>query len=64
MPDEVKPKLDAFTTKVVGDPAKPQDTFLIQGFVGASSEDKHTRIYTDATLEKLHRCPEQRHRSH
>jgi hypothetical protein len=52
MPDEVKPKLDAFTTKVVGDPAKPQDTFLIQGFVGTSSEDKHTRIYTDATLEK------------
>ena len=51
MPEEPKPKLDAFTAKVVGDPSNPQETLLLQGFLGSSSEDKHTRVYTDVTLD-------------
>jgi hypothetical protein len=51
MSEEVKPKLDEFTTKVVSDPAKPQETLLLQGFLGASSQPDHTRVYSDITLE-------------
>jgi hypothetical protein len=51
MAEESKPKLDSFTSKIVGDPAKPQDTLLVTGFLGASSEHGHTRIYTDPTLD-------------
>ena len=51
MPEEPKTKLDAFVAKVVGDPAKPQETLMLKGFLGASSETNHTRIYTDPTLE-------------
>jgi len=51
MPEESKSKFDAFVAKVVGDPAKPQETLMLQGFLGASSEANHTRIYTDPTLE-------------
>ena len=50
MSDELKPKLDDFTAKVVSDPAKPQDTLLLQGFLGASSQPDHTRVYSDLTL--------------
>ena len=50
MSDELKPKLDDFTAKVVNDPAKPQDTLLLQGFLGASSQPDHTRVYSDLTL--------------
>ncbi len=51
MPDELKPKLDDFTAKVVSDPAKPQETLLLQGFLGASSQPDHTRVYSDLTLD-------------
>jgi hypothetical protein len=44
-------RLDGFVSKVVTDPAKPADTVLLTGFLGPSSEDGHTRIYQDATLE-------------
>ncbi len=50
MSDELKPKLDDFTAKVVSEPAKPQDTLLLQGFLGASSQPDHTRVYSDLTL--------------
>jgi hypothetical protein len=53
MAEDAKPKLDNFTSKVVADPAKPQDTLLINGFLGASSEAGHTRIYTDPTLDNF-----------
>ena len=49
MPEQ--PKFDDFTAKVVTDPAKPQGTVLIQGFLGASSEADHTRVYADISLE-------------
>jgi hypothetical protein len=47
MPEDLKPKHDEFTAKVVNDPAKPQDSLLLQGFLGASSEPEHTRVYAD-----------------
>ena len=50
MSEELKPKLDDFTAKVVADPAKPQETLLLQGFLGASSQPDHTRVYSDLTL--------------
>ena len=51
MPEDLKPKLDDFTAKVVNDPGKPQETLLLQGFLGASSEPDHTRVYPDLSLQ-------------
>ncbi len=51
MPEDLKPRLDEFTAKVVNDPAKPQGTLLLQGFLGASSLPDHTRVYSDLTLK-------------
>jgi hypothetical protein len=51
MPDDSKPRLDEFIGRVVRDPSQPQETLLLQGFLGASSEPDHTRIYSDVTLE-------------
>jgi hypothetical protein len=51
VPDDSKKKYDAFIAKVVSDPAKPPETLLIQGFLGASSEPDHTRVYADVTLD-------------
>lgn len=44
------PRLDSFVARVVGDPAKPNDTILLTGFLGASSEPGFTRLYMDAAL--------------
>jgi hypothetical protein len=51
MAEEPMSRFDNFTNKVVGDPAKPQDTLLITGFLGASSDGEHTRVYSDPTLD-------------
>jgi hypothetical protein len=51
VPDDSKKKYDAFIAKVVSDPTKPPETLLIQGFLGASSEADHTRVYADVTLD-------------
>ena len=51
MPDDLKPKHDKFTAKVVSDPAKPQNTLLLQGFLGASSQPDYTRVYADLSLD-------------
>ena len=51
VPEDSKKKFDAFIAKVVNDPAKPPETLLIQGFLGASSEADHTRVYADVTLD-------------
>jgi hypothetical protein len=45
-----KVRLDEFTSKVVPDPKNPGEVLLITGFLGASSEAEHTRIYWDASL--------------
>jgi hypothetical protein len=45
-----KVRLDAFTSKVVPDPKNPGEALLVTGFLGASPEPEHTRIYWDASL--------------
>lgn len=45
-----EPRLDEFTAKAVTDPKNPGEVLLVTGFLGASSEPKHTRIYWDASL--------------
>jgi hypothetical protein len=39
-----------FVGRLVKDPRHPPDTILLQGFVGASAEAGHTRLYSDAQL--------------
>lgn len=47
MADDTKnSKLDAFTSKVVSDPSKPQDSLSLSGFLGASSGGQITQGYT------------------
>jgi hypothetical protein len=48
--ERTKIKLDEFVAKVVPDPTKPGETLLLTGFLGASPEPRHTRIYWDASL--------------
>jgi hypothetical protein len=45
-----KIKHDEVTAKVVSDPKAPADSVLVTGFLGASSEPEHTRIYWDASM--------------
>src|SRR2546426_490216 len=39
-----------FVSKLVSDPKQPPDTLLLTGFLGASSDEGHTRLYFDAQL--------------
>jgi hypothetical protein len=39
-----------FVSRLVSDPAKPPQTTLLSGYVGASDEEGHTRIYFDPQL--------------
>jgi hypothetical protein len=39
-----------FIAKIVKDPKNPPETLMLTGFLGASSEDGHTRLYFDAGL--------------
>jgi hypothetical protein len=39
-----------FVARLVKDPRRPPDTVLLQGFVGASAEAGHTRLYFDTQL--------------
>jgi hypothetical protein len=39
-----------FVSRLVDDPAKPPQTTLLSGYVGASDEEGHTRIYFDPQL--------------
>ncbi|HEX8697164.1 MAG TPA: hypothetical protein VF746_32390 [Longimicrobium sp.] len=41
---------DDFVARLVGDPADPPRTRLLSGYLGASNEEGHTRIYFDAEL--------------
>ena len=40
----------SFVSKLVTDPKQPPNTLLLTGFLGASSEDGHRRLYFDAQL--------------
>ena len=41
---------ETFVSKIVKDPANPPKTILLTGYLGASSEAGHTRLYFDAQL--------------
>jgi hypothetical protein len=45
-----KPVGGDFVSRLVSDPAKPPQTTLLSGYVGASDEEGHTRIYFDPQL--------------
>src|SRR5262249_18038030 len=47
-----------FVAKIVNDPKNPPQTLLLKGFLGASSEEGHTRIYFDASLAAYAEIPD------
>lgn len=46
-----------FVAKIVKDPKNPPATLMLRGFLGASSEDKHTRLYFDPHLSSYAEIP-------
>jgi hypothetical protein len=50
-------KQDDLIAKLVKDPKAPPDALLLTGFLGASSEDDHTRLYLTATLDDYVEIP-------
>src|SRR4051794_12521678 len=57
MEDANGPRMDEFINRLVPDPANPPNTILLSGFLGASSEDGHTRLYFDAQLSSYVEIP-------
>jgi len=57
MAENGAPRHDDFVSKLVSDPNRPPDTILLCGFLGASSEEQHTRIYFDAQLTNYVELP-------
>lgn len=51
-------KSDNFVAKIVTDPKQVPDALLLKGFLGASSEEKHTRLYFDAQLSTYVEIPD------
>src|ERR1043166_7532483 len=50
MAEKKSPAGAGFVAKIVKDPKNPPDTGLLTGYLGASSEDGHTRLYFDPGL--------------
>ncbi len=51
-------KNDEFVSKIVTDPKNPPNTLLLKGFIGASSEAGHIRLYMDSALSDYVEIPE------
>lgn len=47
----------SFVAKIVKDPKNPPATLMLTGFLGASSESEHTRLYFDANLSSYVEIP-------
>jgi hypothetical protein len=47
-----------FIAKIVKDPNNPPDTVMLTGYLGASSEDGHTRLYFDPGLGSYVEIPD------
>ena len=43
---------DSFISKIVKDPQQPPDALVLSGYLGASSEPGHTRLYFDLQLSR------------
>ena len=50
--------LGSFVDDLVSDPENPPELTLLRGWLGASSEDKHRRLYLDAELSNSIEIPE------
>src|SRR3982074_2053799 len=55
--DHSKIRYDDFISNVQPDPAKPESTIMLSGFVGRGA-DGHARIYPDPTLGTWYDVPE------
>src|ERR1051325_6053156 len=51
-------KSSGFVDQIVKDPNNPPNALLLQGYLGASSEDKHVRLYLDPQLSDYVEIPE------
>ena len=47
-----------FVSKIVKDPKQPPNTLLLKGYLGASSEEGHTRLYLDPQLSDYVEIPD------
>ena len=54
----MRPQMDDFVSKIVTDPRNPPNTLLLKGYVGASSEEGHVRLYLDNELSEYVEIPE------
>jgi len=52
------PRMDDFVSKIVPDPKNPPNTLLLKGYIGASSEEGHIRLYLDTELSDYMEIPE------
>lgn len=52
------PRHDDFVSKIVTDPKNPPNTLLLKGYIGASSEEGHVRLYLDSELSEYVEIPE------
>ena len=52
------PRMDDFVAKIVTDPRNPPNTLLLKGYIGASSEEGHVRLYLDSELSDYVEVPE------
>lgn len=55
--DRKSPAGADFVAKIVKDPKQPPDTVMLTGYVGASSEEGHTRLYFDPNLSSYVEIP-------
>jgi hypothetical protein len=58
MAERLMKSLGSFVDDLVSDPKNPPELTLLQGWLGASSEDKHRRLYLDAELSNSLEIPE------
>jgi hypothetical protein len=50
---------DDFVARLVKDPGDPPDLLLMSGYLGASSEDGHVRLYLDEELSRYVEIPKE-----
>jgi hypothetical protein len=51
-------RLDDFVGRIVQDPSQPPELLLLSGYLGASSEEGHVRLYLDEELSRYVELPE------
>jgi hypothetical protein len=58
MPERNNDDATPFADRLVTDPKNPPELTMLQGWLGASSEDKHRRLYLDPELSQSLEIPE------